>query len=233
MRLAAALIALPLAACTLSAQAATRAFPVPGFTKLRVEGPYDVRVHTGGPVSVNARGPAARIDKLIVEPRGDTLVVTTEKGWNWHGPSWETSDKVILDISVPMLTSAALAGSGDVHVDHIRASDFIALLTGSGDLSIDRVETARLRADVTGSGDLTLAGHSGRADAAVHGSGDLRAAGLTVELLNVALAGSGDISIGATRAAHGSLVGSGDISIAGRPSCQISKVGSGDIKCGG
>lgn len=226
------LIGLPLTGCAPSAQAATRSFPVPGFTRLRVEGPYDVRVHTGGHVSVNARGPQARIDRLVVEPRGDTLVVTTEKGWNWHMLGWKGNDAVVVDISVPTLVSAALAGSGDLHVDRIHGGDFSALLAGSGDLSIERLETNRLHANIAGSGDLSIAGHTDRADASVQGSGDLDAAGLTVGQLNIQLAGSGDVSFGATKSAHGSLVGSGDISIAGRAACQISKTGSGDIKCG-
>jgi hypothetical protein len=233
MRLAAAaaLIALPLtAAC--SAQPATRAFPVPGFTRLRVEGPLDVRVRTGGRASVNARGPQARIDKVIVEPRGDTLVVTGEKGWSSHGLSWGTNEKVIVEIGVPTLSSAQLTGSGDLHIDHIRGPDFSALLTGSGDIIVDQVETARLRVDVNGSGDITISGHAGTADAAVHGSGDLRAGSLTVGLLNTALAGSGDINIGATRSARGNLAGSGDIRLGGRPTCQIAKTGSGDVRCG-
>ena len=229
----AALIALPLILAACTADAATRAFPVPGFVKLRVEGPYTVRVHTGGSVSVAAHGPQARLDKLMVESRGDTLVISTEKGWIWHGPSWGAKDNVTIDISVPMLEAAELTGSGDVSVDHVRGNDFSALLTGSGDLSIGRLETSRLRANVNGSGDLTIAGHTGRAEASVEGSGDLHAGGLTVGLLTTSVTGSGDASFGATTAARGSLIGSGDISIAGHPTCQIHKTGSGDVKCGG
>ena len=214
------------------AAAATRTFPVPGFVKLRVEGPYNVRVRTGAKAAVNARGPQSRIDKLIVEPRGDTLVVTTEKSWNWGGMKWSGDDTVYVDITVPMLTGVTLAGSGDVTIDRIRTATFSALLTGSGDLSIGRLDSSRLSAGVTGSGDLTLAGKTGKADASVRGSGDLRATGLAVDLLTASVAGSGDISVGPTRVAKASVVGSGDIHVGGRSSCTKSKVGSGDIYCG-
>ncbi|RYE38956.1 MAG: DUF2807 domain-containing protein, partial [Hyphomicrobiales bacterium] len=83
MRIVSAPIALMLAAALATPAAcaapATRNFPVPEFSRLRVDGPYTVRVRTGSKASVVAHGPQARIDKLIVESRGSTLVVTTEK----------------------------------------------------------------------------------------------------------------------------------------------------------
>ncbi|KKC26674.1 head GIN domain-containing protein [Sphingomonas sp. SRS2] len=235
MRLSiATLIGLPLAAAVaLPANAATRSFPVPSFTKLRVEGPYTVRVRSGGRASVVANGPAARIDKLIVESRGDMLVVTTEKGWNWRSVSWGKNDAVMIDIGVATLESAELTGSGDISIDKVRTTAFSALLTGSGNMVVGQLETSRLKAAVTGSGDLSIAGRTGRADTMVQGSGDLRAAGLTVNLLTASVAGSGDITVGPTRIARASIVGSGDITVGGRPSCTFNKVGSGDIRCGG
>lgn len=227
-----ALACLTLGASALPAQAATRSFPVPGFAKLRVEGPYTVRVRTGATPSVVARGPQARIDRLVVEPRGNMLVVTTEKSWKWSGISWAANDAVYVDITVPMLEAVSLTGSGDLSVDRIRTGTFSALLTGSGDLTVGRIDSSRLSATVTGSGDLGISGRTGRAEASVRGSGNLNGQGLAVDLLTASVAGSGDIAIGPTRVAKASVVGSGDIHIAGRPSCTRSKVGSGDIYCG-
>ena len=228
-----AMIGLPLIAAALPAEAATRNIPVPSFNKLRVEGPYTVRVHTGGSVSVKASGPETLLDKLVVETRGNTLLVSTEKGWSWRGMSWGKQETVYVDISVPMIEAAELNGSGTVTVDKVRATGFTALLTGSGDLDISRLETGNLKATVTGSGDLALAGKAGRADMSVTGSGNLRAGGLTVNVLTASVLGSGDLDVGATRTAKARVMGSGDISIAGRPTCTTSKMGSGDIKCGG
>lgn len=227
-----ALLYAALAGTALPAAAATRGFPVPGFAKLRIEGPYTVRVRTGAKPSVNARGPQSRIDKLVVETRGDTLVITTEKNWRWGGSSWTGDEAVHVDVTVPMLSAVTLTGSGDVTVDHVRSASFAALLTGSGNLTVGRIESSRLSAGVTGSGDLTISGKTGKADASVRGSGDLRAQGLAVDLLTASVAGSGDIAIGPTRVAKANVVGSGDIHIGGRPSCTKSKVGSGDIYCG-
>jgi hypothetical protein len=225
------LIGLSVAATALPAQAATRAFPVPGFVKLRVEGPYTVRVRTGTKVSVNASGPQNIIDRLIVEPRSGTLVVTVQKGWNWNPLSW-TGGKVIVDITVPMLESAELAGPGNLTIDRIRTTAFTAVLSGPGDLTVGRLDTSRLKADLTGPGDLTITGKTGRADASLTGPGDIRAGGLAVDLLNASLTGPGTMRVGATRVARATLTGPGDIIIAGKPSCTVRKTGPGSVKCG-
>jgi len=228
----AALFAIPLIAVAPPAAAATRSIPVPNFVKLRVEGPFTVRVRTGAKVSVKASGPQSRLDKLLIESRGTSLIVTTDKSGSWRGARWGKDDIVYVDITVPMLEAAELTGSGDVNVDRIRTSDFTALVTGSGNLSVDHLDSSRLKATVTGSGDLALAGKTGRADMSVTGSGDLRGPDLSVNLLTATVLGSGDISVGSTRVAKAKVMGSGDIRIAGRPNCTSSKMGTGDIKCG-
>ncbi len=223
------------AACSmLPAAAATRSYPLAGFTKLRVTGPYTVRVHTGAAESINARGPQARLDKMTVEKQGDTLVIATERNWNWgSGIHWGKEDTVYVDVTVPMLTAAGLTGSGDVVIDTIKTASFGASVTGSGDLTVSALQTGSLAASVTGSGDLTVSGHAGNADTNVSGSGDLHAGGLSVGALSATVTGSGDLAVGPTQTANARVTGSGDISIAGHPRCTTKKTGSGDIRCGG
>lgn len=232
-RLPLALLGLSLTAATaLPAQAATRAFPVPDFARLRVEGPYTVRVHTGAKVSVKASGPKDRIDRLVIEPRGPTLVVTSEKGWSWKSLNWGSGGTVIVDITVPMLESADLTGPGDLTIDRIRTTAFTALLSGPGDLTVVRLDSSRLKADLTGPGDLTISGKTGRSDISLTGPGDFHGNGLAVDQLNATLTGPGTIVVGPTRVARATLTGPGDIRIAGKPSCTVKKTGPGDIKCG-
>lgn len=207
----------------------SRNYPVQGFTKLRVEGPFGVHVRTGGKPGASARGPADRIDRLVIEVRGDTLVVTSRKtAWSWG----QSRGNVEVNITVPALEAADLTGSGNVDIDRVRAGSFDASLGGSGNLTIGQVDTPRLKAGVTGSGNLSLRGRAGRAETKVVGSGDLLARGLAVDLLTAQVTGSGNIEVGPTRVARASITGSGDIRIGGRPSCTESKLGSGAIYCG-
>jgi hypothetical protein len=220
-----------LTAC-LPATAATRSFSVPGFEKLRVEGPWTVRVHSGPRVAVTANGPQARLDRLIVENRGGTLVITSEKSWNWSGISWTKNDNVVIDVTVPTLSAAELTGSGELTIDQVKVPAFAATLTGSGDFTVPQLQTGKLTASITGSGDMTLVGRAESATATVRGSGDFHGAGLTANMADVSVTGSGDLAMGAARTANASVTGSGDISIAGHPRCTTRKTGSGDIRCG-
>jgi hypothetical protein len=217
----------------LPAHAATRSVPVQDFSKIRAEGPFTVKVRTGQSVSVKASGPKARLDKLIVENRGGTLLVTAEKGWNWRGLSWGRDDEILVEISVPMIEAAELTGSGELAIDRVRTGNFTALVTGSGNLSVARLDATRLKGTVTGSGDLSLTGKASQAELSLTGSGDLLASALTVDKLSASLLGSGDLKVGKTLTARARLMGSGDIVIAGRPRCTIGKMGSGEVRCGG
>jgi len=210
--------------------ASVRDFPISGFTKLKVEGPYRVHVRTGGKAAAHARGPRDRLDRLVVEVRGDTLVVTSRNnGWSWGSGN---KGPVDVDVAAPKIEAVRLTGSGNVDVDHVRAASFVASVAGSGNLSVARIDTPRLSASVTGSGNLMLRGETGRADAEVTGSGNFEGAGLSVNLLTATVTGSGGLVVGPTRVARAAVTGSGDIRIGGRPTCTERKTGSGSIRCG-
>lgn len=208
----------------------SRNYPIGGFTKLRVEGPFGVHVRTGSKASATALGPSDKLERLVVEVRGDTLVVGTQRSaWSWGS---KMGGNVVVNVTVPTLLSARLTGSGDVDIDRIRAGSFDAGVGGSGNLTIGPLDTPRLDAKVDGSGSLSLSGRTGTAKAEVNGSGHLRARDLGVNLLTAQVTGSGSIDIGPTRVARASITGSGDIRIGGRPTCTEHKVGSGTIRCG-
>ncbi|MFM2099491.1 MAG: hypothetical protein RLZZ366_1030, partial [Pseudomonadota bacterium] len=61
--------------------------------------------------------------------------------------------------------------------------------------------------------------------------GDINTKQLRTSLLDISLAGSGDIAAHADTSANISLIGSGDVNIQGDAKCTISKIGSGDIVC--
>jgi hypothetical protein len=227
-----ALAAFALSTAATPAFAADRGFSIGNFEKLRVDGPYTVRVHTGSRVSVSAHGPQRKLERLQVELRDGTLVISTEKSAFNLGWGMGEHEEVVVNITVPMLTAASLNGSGDVSIDRIKTPAFETALVGSGDLVINRIDTGRLSAVLTGSGDLSLTGHAQRAETIVRGSGDLKAGMLSADAVNASVTGAGDLTVGTACPARVNLVGSGDVSIGGHPKCTISKHGSGDVRCG-
>jgi len=226
----AALVALPLAACTTSAQAATQNYGVTDFSRMRISGPFDVHVHVGGSPSARATGPKDAIDRLSVEQNGDTLVIKSLPG-GWGG--WPTGSRgpVVVEVSVPDLHGVSITGSGDVTVDRMRGDAIDLALSGSGSLNVGAVDVGTVSAVMTGSGDMCIAGKARTATATLTGSGDLKAAGLVADDAQAKLVGSGDLSLGARHLVKVVLAGSGDVTISGPAACSVSRSGSGDVHC--
>jgi hypothetical protein len=226
------IVALGLLAACGGAHAATRGFEVSDFTRLRVEGPFDVRVRTGIGPAARATGPQAAIDRVIVEQHGDTLVIRPVRsagGVNW---SWGKDQPMVIEVGTHRIDAATIAGSGDVAIDRARGDSLDLTLGGSGDLSVEDVDVATLRLAMNGSGDLTVKGRARQADALLVGSGDIHGEALQADTATAKLVGSGDLALAARRTAAVTLSGSGDVTITGPASCTVSRTGSGDVHCG-
>lgn len=265
MRTALALVPLLLlAACSagaaeekvaLSGKRVSKSFATAAFDTVSLEGPDDVVVRVGPVASVTAQGDSALVDRLrIAVEKGSLKIGRRGGGSGWAIFSRDRSDArqaVTIVVTVPALTAAVLAGSGDMRVDKAASGKFSAVVAGSGDLSIDSVRARETDAAVAGSGDLLLAdvetdalemaiagsgnidvrGRARRAELSIAGSGDIRAAALRSDTANVAVAGSGNIAVRAETSADISIVGSGDVDIHGPAACKTSKLGSGTVRC--
>lgn len=219
------------AGCGMTANAATRTFPVGGFDRISTAVPFDVHVHTGAAPAVRAEGPQEALDRLRVTVRGGELAIEAEPGHWMSGWSWRRQ-RMVIDVSVPMVRAASLRGPGDLTVDRVRTSRFEATLSGPGDLGIGAIEADRLNVVLNGPGDVTMAGRVGTASLVLRGPGDIHGAGLTARDATVLLSGPGDIVATATGTVEGTLSGPGDITIRGGARCRITKHGPGDVHCG-
>jgi hypothetical protein len=225
---------LSLAGCGFSAQADSdpkvdRSYQVAGFTGLEVAGPYDVTVHTGGVPGVHANGSEKALDAMKVEVKDGRLQISTvpRRGFSlgWH------SGPVSLVVTVPMLDSARIAGSGGINVDKVSVASFRGEIAGSGDLKFASVDAGDVRLSIAGSGGVHAAGKAKSVKYEIAGSGDIDAVSLKAETADISIAGSGNIKGHATANASIEMMGSGDIALTGGAKCTISKHGSGDIRC--
>jgi hypothetical protein len=211
--------------------ATTRNYPVAGFERISVAGPYEVTVATGSAPSVRASGGERAIERMVVEVTGDTLKIHPKKrsglnfGWSRHHP-------VKLTVTVPRLTAAEIAGSGNIQVNKVAGDSFEAGVAGSGDLRLGEVDVKRLKAGIAGSGGIDAGrGRAAVADYEIAGSGDIEAAGLVAETASVSIAGSGSVAAHATGTAKVDIAGSGDVRMTGGAKCSVSKAGSGNVDC--
>jgi hypothetical protein len=207
-----------------------RNYAVGGFDRIELGGSYDVTVRTGSAPSVHARGNEKAMERLVVEVRDGVLSIHPKKsnGFHW-GPG---GGHVVLQVTVPNLRGAELAGSGDLRIDSVAGEEFEGDIAGSGNLTVDRIEVGELKFDIAGSGNAKASnGRAKKAEYENAGSGGIDAAGIATETASVSIAGSGDVMAHASNSAAVSIMGSGNVELKGGAKCSVSKAGSGDVRC--
>ncbi|ODP37590.1 head GIN domain-containing protein [Sphingomonas turrisvirgatae] len=235
---AALIAALPLAACGLangmsgdvvqpSGSGGTRSFDVAGFTAVALKGADDVEVRHGAGFAVTATGDSALLDQLEIRKDGDTLQIGRKDGdWRWRGDKGAK-----ITVTLPRLTAASVAGSGDMAVDRADG-DFSGAIAGSGDLSIAQLNGGRAGLSLAGSGDMKLGtGQASEISAKVAGSGNIDASGVKADRGKISIAGAGNVRAQFTSEAKVSVVGSGNVDLTGGAKCDVSKLGSGEVRC--
>lgn len=209
----------------------SRSFPVGAFDQVEAAGPFDITIHTGVAPSVQARGNQSLLDNLQVDVENGTLRIRPRAQHNFFSFSFHRR-KADIDITVPTLKAATLAGSGDLHIDKVQGNSFEGKMAGAGDLTIDSANVGSLKLSVAGSGDAGVkSGKAQSAEYGIAGSGDVDAGSMTAQNATISIAGSGDIKAHATGTADVSIMGSGDVTVTGGAKCSISKAGSGDVHC--
>jgi DUF4097 and DUF4098 domain-containing protein YvlB len=207
-------------------------YQVGAFDQIEVAGPYNVQVRTGANPSVSASGPQKMIEHMVVEVHNGKLEIHPERQKGWFHTGWNFHGSVTLNVTVPQLHGATIAGSGDIKVDQVRGDRFEGTVAGSGGLDVAALDVQTLKLAIAGSGGVKAG--SGKAQDAhfdIAGSGDIDAKGVQVQTANASIAGSGNIATNATGTADVSIMGSGDVQVTGGAKCTISKTGSGNVSC--
>lgn len=197
---------------------------LPAFSRLRIDGPLDVRVQQA------SSDQAVIVTDDNIEPlvetvvEADTLVVRLKRDAGFsarHAPS--------IRLDARSLQAIAIHGSGDLQIDRFKGDTLGLNLSGSGDARLGLVELRQLNVSISGSGDVQAAGRAEQQSWLIHGSGDVDARSLSGRTTKVVLSGSGDASLGVCEQLDAELSGSGDLSYAGRPQLRQSVSGTGEI----
>ncbi|MFL6672983.1 MAG: head GIN domain-containing protein [Massilia sp.] len=125
----------------------------------------------------------------------------------------------------------ALAGSGSVEADALRAPKLKFDLGGSGSIKVKSVETDSVAATIGGSGDLNVGGGSARqVSLTIGGSGNVDLGRVKADSASVKVAGSGEATVWAASALSMTIAGSGDVNYYGDPAISKSVLGSGGAR---
>ena len=210
----------------------SKSYSVGNFSAIEVAGPYDVEVRTGSNPSISATGSERLLERTEVEVKGDKLVIHPEHNHSFFSWGWSHHGNAHFVVTVPQLSGATIAGSGDIRVDKASGAGFEGTVTGSGSINVASLAVQQLKLSIAGSGGIKAG--TGTAQSAkydVAGSGDIDAGAVQASGLDVTIAGSGGIKAHSSGNANVSIMGSGDVDISGGAKCNVSKAGSGNVRC--
>lgn len=169
------------------------------FSKIELNGAYDVEVKVGPATSVDLSGDDNLLKLVKTTVEDGTLVLTTTKDINTKKPMKVT-------VTTPDLSAFTLNGAGDVNIEGVKGEEF----------SID----------LSGAGDLSAKGHVTKLSVTMNGAGDVKLYELHADNVTAELNGAGDMKVWASKYLKASMSGAGDLSYKGHPA-KVDKDSSG------
>jgi hypothetical protein len=173
------------------------------FERVEAEDRLELVVEVGAGPLVTVHGDENLLPYVVVEVRGERLVVEVLDGYQLEPPPR-------VEVQAPRL--AGFAGTGLVS----------ARLVG--------VDAPELDLALVGSGDVEASGRAGRVRLESTGSGDVDLSHLVAVEAEVRATGSGDVRVHATERLVVRAVGSGEVVYRGEPRVDAKRLGSGSVR---
>lgn len=151
--------------------------------------------------------------------------------WNIHYRQLVHYAKPVkIYITMPTLTKAGIAGSGEVvGLTAFTGLDRLKLfISGSGSMNLE-TESDEMNASITGSGNLNLSGTTGRLELTVTGSGSFHGRDLSTPEAEMTITGSGSARISVEDYLKVIVTGSGNVYYTGSPAVDVHVSGSGNV----
>lgn len=208
--------------------AATRSFGIEGFDRIRVDGPFRVKLTTGVAPFAKASGSPAAIDRVAIDLQGRTLVVHVSRS-SWGGYPGAAPGPVEISVGTHDLSAAWLNGSGSLDIDRVKGLSFELSVQGSGGTTIAKADVDDLRVTLFGNASASVAGRTAKLTAIQRGITSLNAGGLTVKDATIAADGGSTASAAVTNAAKVTASGTATVSLTGNPSCTVRANGSATV----
>lgn len=215
------------------ASAAERTYAIGSFDRIRVQGPFEVRLATGKSPGARAEGVSRATEGLDIRVEGTTLIIRAGmNGWGEQAVAGAQGAPVIR-VSTPSIRGATVIGGGRLAIEGAVKGQRIDLsLTGSGSLNVGELNADQLNATLLGSGGMTLGGHAARARLLSSGSGGIDAAPLSADDLTIRLDGTGEMRATARFTANVTTTGIGAVTVYGDPACTVKAMAGGPVSCG-
>jgi hypothetical protein len=172
------------------------------------------------------------VDKIVTETRNGVLHIGYKDGKNWWQHQWNTMGrKFRAYVSAPAFRSVSSSGSGSIRIQGLlKAGEISFRQSGSGNIE-GRVEADDLEVVQSGSGIVRLSGKIASADVRCSGSGNFRSEGLSVDVYEISMSGSGNADITVNKELSARVSGSGNVRYRGAGLVRDMQIsGSGKIR---
>jgi len=184
----------------------TKTRDVPAFSQIKVSGAYRLLVMVGGSRSVRVTTDSNILPLVMTTVKDGLLTIANQKG-----RTFKVSKLVTVRVVVPTLTKITASGMNRIMATRITGGDFTFSTSGS------------VQAKLTGK--------ASKVSLDISGAGNIDAKSLTAQDVDVALTGSGNILVNATKKLDTKITGNGNIKYVGDPSkVDQTIMGSGKIE---
>jgi hypothetical protein len=207
---------------------AQRNYSVTNFDRIRVDGPYEVRLKTNVAPYARASGSQASLDGVSLKVEGRTLIVRPSSG-GWGGYPGENRGPVTIEVGTHDLATAWLNGAGSLIIDKVKGFGFDLAIQGAGSARVDTLDIDQLKLGLSGAGSARLAGRAAKMTATVRGTSSLDAEGLSVKDATIGAEGPSIVRATVTNAAKVDAFGLAAVTLGGKPACTVNAKGSASV----
>lgn len=191
---------------------------------LAVPGKLELRIGNTEGVTIEADDNVLPLVETVIE-NGTLQIRPTRRNLNLR------TQNLKIVVQARNVDRIALAGSGSVESDALRAPKLKFDLGGSGSINVKGVEGDTVAVTLGGSGDLKAGGGAARqVSVSIGGSGNVELGQVKAATASINVAGSGEATVWATNALSMNIAGSGDVNYYGDPTVSKSVLGSGGAK---
>ncbi|WP_241659763.1 head GIN domain-containing protein [Sphingomonas glacialis] len=213
------------------AQAAERRYFIGDFDRIRVEGPFDVRLATRGTPDARVTGTTDGLDLHV-----DARVLTIRRAVAESGGATrrDAPDPTTIFVRTSDLHGAAVIGGGRLVVEGpLRGTRVDLQVSGSGSITMAELAADQVSVTLLGAGAMTLGGRTSRLRVLSTGAGSIDASALLADEAILRLDGSGATQANARYAADIVATGLGAVTVSGTPKCKIKAPAGAAVTCGG
>ena len=222
------LFAAALIALAAPADAASRNFGITSFEKVRVDGPFKVKLTTGVAPYARATGSPAALDRVAIEVRGNTLVVHNNLD-SWGGYPGKDVGPVEVSLGTHDLSAAWLNGSGTLAIDRVKGLSFDLSVQGSSAGEIGQASVDQLQVSVVGTASARVAGRAAKLTAVIRGISSLDTSALSTKDASLGADGAATIAANVSGSVKVDATGPATVRLAGSPACTLRVSGSASV----